>query len=611
MQSGQLLLKRLVIAHYKSIRRIELETPPHLIVLVGRNNAGKSNILDALVFVSDAARGFEHALSSRGDGWADVLHKKRDEDNAEVVLDFTLPEEERIEYIIRLFGSNPGVEVGSVIDSHFLRVLTLRLGFGKDHFREELTVSNLRPEARPCLLFQACGSPGKVELSSGQLEALCARCVGDLPHEPLPLAPPSTAAGPAFRFYLGKPEGSEAYPVSHELALSVHDPLAALQWINPLRHLTGHVAIQGETELAPNAGNLPDVLHSLYNNRPKLFRRIEAEVGKLVPELGGLYTPTFKNTTTVGVVDSKDEDLTFTMDQMSFGTKSALAIITKVVLAPPGTWICVEEPETHLHPLAQKRLVRFLLEEAREKRIFVATHSTPVAGCTPLASLLLVERDGRNCTTLTPVGEAQAHDAIDHLEVRPSFDFTADALVFVEELDDLPLYQAWVRKHPLGARVQFVDAEGADTLHYYANTRVALSKHVDTLVYVVFGALAGQDDRTRRGKQRLVEQLELPPNRIVTLDVGEVESYLFDSGAIVRAFYGIGVTEAELEQRLAGCRSQADPKRILHELLRDLKLGGYDAQAGARIASAMNEIPGPIAALFDQIETESKPFWGI
>ena len=80
----------------------------------------------------------------------------------------------------------------------------------------------------------------------------------------------------------------------------------------------------------------------------------------MVPQLGHLYTPTFQNAATLGLIDSEDEDLVFSMDQMSFGTRSLIAIIAKVVTAKNGSWVCVEEPETYLHPQAQIGLFRFL-----------------------------------------------------------------------------------------------------------------------------------------------------------------------------------------------------------------------------------------------------------
>src|SRR5208283_3300774 len=174
-------------------------------------------------------------------------------------------------------------------------------------------------------------------------------------------------------------------------------------------------------------------LHWLYNNKPRQFRKIEAEVSKLVPNLGRLYTPTIQNEATLGLIDDADEDLVYSINQMSFGTRSLVAIVAKVILAKPGAWVCIEEPETYLHPKAQLGLFHFLQEESRGKRIYVATHSTAIAASCPLSSLFIVERDAEQATVAMTVTPKDAPEVIEQLGVKPSFSFEADAIVFVEQ----------------------------------------------------------------------------------------------------------------------------------------------------------------------------------
>ena len=59
------MITRIIIEHFKSIEHLDLEFAD-LTVLVGRNAAGKSNIVDAIMFVRDVIRhGLDRAVSQR------------------------------------------------------------------------------------------------------------------------------------------------------------------------------------------------------------------------------------------------------------------------------------------------------------------------------------------------------------------------------------------------------------------------------------------------------------------------------------------------------------------------------------------------------------------
>jgi predicted ATPase len=601
-----LTLKRLALGRFKSIKRIELDNLNNVVLLMGRNNAGKSNILDAFKFLSEAAVSFEHALASRGHDIVEVIHRKRPGETMEFLFDFAFAPQKRMEFVRRLFTGSSLDAVTEALNSEVLSTLTLKITVGQDHFEEELSTPNLAGD-RPFVIYSSKGTPQGLEMFCGQLEAFCKQRKGEMPSELAPLELKAETI-PPYRLRLGRPDAPGSWPVSYELADAVFQQFITLEWADPMRKLPVSSPIHGEHKLAPDISNLPDVLHWLYNNKPKQFRKIEVEVSKLVPHLGKLYTPTVQNEATVGMMDSTDDDLVFSMDQMSFGTRSLIAIVAKTVLAKPGAWVCIEEPECYLHPAAQTELFDFLRDEGKTKRIFVATHSTGVAAACPISSLFIVERDLDRCTIATRVTAESAYNVIEELGVRPSFSFEASAIVFVEAADHVPIFEAWSKKFNSHIKIQFLNADGASTLLYFANTRIAASSSVHTLVFAVFGNGSELAGRTRK---KIVEQLSLPEPQVVTLDYPELEGYLLDSTAVTRAFPAITTTPADLAARLQPALTLPDQKKALNELLAEFRLGEYDSRMGARIAEAMTEIPDGIRQLFEQIDMRSKPYWKI
>jgi predicted ATPase len=601
MELSHLKLNRFAVANYRSVKRIELDHLENMVWLAGRNNAGKSNLLDAFQFLADAAISLEHALAPRGGDLAQVLHRKNPHARMEFMFDFALAADKRAELIRQLFADNTPDALAGALAGDFLSALTLKVVIGRDFFSEELSTPNLSG-GRPCLIFSIQGAPKKTEVACGPLEAVCKISPDGAPSETAAPALPPEPSHP-FRLRLGRPECGAVLPVSNELADGVRRQFTALEWASPPDRIPS--ADNRQPALAAEAANLPEVLHWLYNNKPSQFRRIEAQVQKLIPRLGRLHTPTVQKATTLALMDPREEDLVYSMSQMSAGTRAMVALVAKVMLAAPGAWLCLEEPEYCLHPRAQARLMQFLRAESAVKRIFGATHSPAIAAACPIASLFILRRDADNCTAALPVTPANAVQVADELGVGASFGFESDAVVFVEQADSIPVFEAWAKKYGFRLGVQFLACGGGDTLQYHANARVALSRFVRTVVFAVFGNGSAQN------RQAIAQHLELPEDQVVTLDLPEVEGCLLKPKAIRKAFPSITLSEAELETRLDPALVLPDQKKALRDLLAEFKIGEYDGQLGGRIAEAMDSIPPDVAQLFAKMEARAKPFWDI
>ena len=119
-----------------------------LVVLVGRNNTGKSSVLDIFEFIRQASINPSDAIQARGANVSNLLWGNSVDEEAEIILTFEVPNEPRDPAVQSLTQKHPTDPSGTgvrtrlkredVINSPFLTTLRYRLRFGK-HFVEGIS----------------------------------------------------------------------------------------------------------------------------------------------------------------------------------------------------------------------------------------------------------------------------------------------------------------------------------------------------------------------------------------------------------------------------------------------------------------------------------------
>lgn len=79
-------------------------------------------------------------------------------------------------------------------------------------------------------------------------------------------------------------------------------------------------------------------------------------------------------------LNSKDGKDTYKPVNVGFGYSYVLPVIVAAFLAKEGSILIIENPEAHLHPAAQSRIMEFLIDIAKEKKLqlIIETHSDHV-----------------------------------------------------------------------------------------------------------------------------------------------------------------------------------------------------------------------------------------
>lgn len=183
----------------------------------------------------------------------------------------------------------------------------------------------------------------------------------------------------------------------------------------------------------------------------------------------------------VGIEISHDRStVTVTVDgeQRSLGDLGTgleqLLMIGLASMGFPGKLVLIDEPEIHLHPRAQKRMMHYL-EHSVDAQFVIATHSSAILDAVD-AEIIHIARDGDRSTARTIRSNSERYAAIRDLGHSPSELVLARYAIWVEGPSDRIYLNSWIH------RVDPDLVEGVDySFLFYGGSNLAQHSYEDAV----------------------------------------------------------------------------------------------------------------------------------